>query len=307
MRYRLNDIEAFLLVMETGSFTAAAMRLDLSKSVISKRISDLETALSTQLLHRSRRGVVPTERGQQFYQRARELVLQLDDAAASTVEEDGNLCGQVRIAAPMSFGKKYLGPMLYQLMKQHPNLDLIIDLDDRMVDVDGGGYDLAIRITQSLKDMSLVARKLAMSRRVVCCSPDYARRNGLPSSLDDLARHRCIGYANVHSGQLWQFLGSDPEGRINSAVLKSSVVFNNGEVMCDATVEGIGISLLPLFIAVDALREGKLINALPNETPVPDTIFALYPSRRFQSRKVRAVIAYLQEQFACPLPWENVP
>lgn len=306
MRYRLNDIEAFLLVMETGSFTAAALRLDLSKSAISKRINDLEQALGTQLLHRSTRGVVATDRGQAFYQKARELVLQLDDAATSTIEEEGNLCGQVRIAAPMTFGRKYLGPMLFELMQQHPNLDLIIDLDDRMVDVDGGGYDLAIRITQPLKDMSLIARKLAVSRRVVCCSPDYAVRHGLPKSLDDLAAHRCIGYAYVHSGQLWQFEPAGQDNRIRTAVVKSTLVFNNGEVMCDAAIAGLGICLLPLFIAAEALRDGRLIEALP-DTPIPDTIYALYPGRRFQSHKVRVVLDYLRNQFSRPLPWEILP
>ncbi|MDN0082554.1 LysR family transcriptional regulator [Crenobacter sp. SG2305] len=306
MRYRLDDIEAFLLVVETGSFTAAALRLDLSKSAISKRINDLEQALGTQLLHRSTRGVVVTDRGQLFYLKARELVLQLDDAATSTIEEEGNLCGQVRIAAPMTFGRKYLGPMLFELMQQHPNLDLIIDLDDRMVDVDGGGYDLAIRITQPLKDMSLIARRLAVSRRIVCCSPDYAMRHGLPKSLDELAAHRCIGYAYVHSGQLWQFEPVGQDSRIRTAVVKSTLVFNNGEVMCDAAIAGLGICLLPLFIAAEALRDGRLIEALP-DPPIPDTIYALYPSRRFQSHKVRAVLDYLRNQFSRPLPWEIMP
>ncbi|KAB8061215.1 LysR family transcriptional regulator [Janthinobacterium sp. FT14W] len=307
MRYRLNDIEAFLLVIETGSFTAAALRLNISKSAISKRIGDLEQALGTQLLHRSTRGAVASDRGQQFYLRARDLVLQLEDAASSTVEDEGNLCGQVRIAAPMTFGRKYLAPMLFGLMQQHPNLNLVIDLDDQKVDVEGGGYDLALRITHSLKDMSLVARKLGLSRRVVVCSPDYAARHGTPRTLDELADHRCIGYAYVHSGQLWQFEPASKDSPARTALVTASQVFNNGEVMCDATIAGLGICLLPRFIAADALRDGRLVEVVLPHTPLPDSIYVLYPSRRFQSRKVRAVIDFLRFQFSLPLPWENQP
>jgi len=304
MRYRLNDIEAFLLVIETGSITAAALRLDISKSAVSKRINDLEQALGAQLLHRSTRGVAATDRGQLFYQRARDLVLQLDDAATSAIEDEDNLCGQVRIAAPMTFGRKYLGPMLFGLMQQHPRLDLVVDLDDRKVDVEGGGYDLAIRITQPLKDMSLVARKLGLSRRVVVCSPDYATRHGMPQSLEQLAAHRCIGYAYVHSGQLWQFEAAAPEQPPRTALVTSTLVFNNGEVMCDAAIAGLGVCLLPRFIAADALRDGRLLEVALPDTPLPDIIYALYPGRRFQSRKVRAVLDYLRLQFERPLPWE---
>jgi len=304
MRYRLNDIEAFLLVIETGSITAAALRLDISKSAVSKRINDLEQALGAQLLHRSTRGVAATDRGQLFYQRARDLVLQLDDAATSAIEDEDNLCGQVRIAAPMTFGRKYLGPMLFGLMQQHPRLDLVVDLDDRKVDVEGGGYDLAIRITQPLKDMSLVARKLGLSRRAVVCSPDYAARHGMPQSLEQLAAHRCIGYAYVHSGQLWQFEATAPEQPPRTALVTSTLVFNNGEVMCDAAIAGLGVCLLPRFIAADALRDGRLLEVALPDTPLPDTIYALYPGRRFQSRKVRAVLDYLRLQFERPLPWE---
>lgn len=290
--------------METGSFTAAGLRLDLSKSVISKRINDLERALGTQLLHRSTRGVMATDRGQLFYQKARDLLLQLEDAASATAEGNGALCGQVRISAPMTFGRKYLGPMLFGLMQQHPSLDLVIDLDDKRVDVDAGGYDLALRITQPLDDMSLIARKLAVSRRVVCCSPDYAQRYGLPASIDELAHHRCIGYAYLHSGQLWQFEPGNDDGDIRTALVSSTMVFNNRELMCDAAIAGLGICLLPHYIAADALRDGRLVQALP-DTPTSDTIYALYPGHRFQSRKVRVVLDYLRDQFSQPLPWEN--
>lgn len=304
MRYRLNDIEAFLLVLETGSISAAALRLGLAKSVVSKRITELEAALDAQLLHRSTRGITPTDRGEEFYRRAREFMCQLDGAVEAMAENDDQLTGQIHIAAPMSFGTMYLGPMLFDLTNRHPKLEISIELDDRKIDIEAAGFDLAIRITQ-LKDIALIARKLAVSRRVVCCSPGYAGKHGLPQSLDDLADHRCIGYTYVHSGQLWQFEAKHPSAEVRSVVVRSQLVFNNGEAMRDAAAAGMGICLIPLFIAADALKDGRLINALPDETPTPDTIYALYPRQRQQSAKTRAVVEHLSKCLAGTPPWEK--
>lgn len=292
------------MVMETTSVSAAALRLGLSKSVISKRLTDLEKVLGTQLLRRSTRGVIPTDKGHSFYQRAREVMQQLDTAAESAADDHTELVGQVRIAAPMSFGNMYLGPVLFEFASKHPRLNMVIDLDDRRIDIDTGGFDLAIRVTQ-LKDSAMVARKLALSRRIVVCSPGYAAAHGLPKSLDDLANHRCIGYAHVHSGQLWQFEPKRKSGKVRSVVTRSAMVLNNGEAMRDAAVAGIGMCMIPLFIAAPALRQGKLINALPSERPTTDFIYAIYPKASVQSRKVRMIVDHLRGYLSGPLPWEQ--
>jgi DNA-binding transcriptional LysR family regulator len=304
MRFRLDDIEAFLLVMETSSVSGAALRLGLSKSVISKRLTDLERTLGVQLLRRSTRGVIPTEKGHSFYQQARDFMQQLDTAAESTADTNTELTGQVRIAAPMSFGNMYLSSVLFEFASRHPGLNLELELDDRKVDIEAGGFDLAIRVTQ-LKDSSLIARKLALSRRVVICSPAYAAEHGLPKSLDDVANHRCIGYAHVHSGQLWQFEPKRRSGKVRSVVTRSAMVLNNGEAMRDAAIAGIGMCMVPLFIAAPALRDGRLINALPNERPTSDFIYAVYPKTAVQSRKVRMIVDYLRDYLSGPLPWEQ--
>ena len=304
MRFKLDDIEAFIAVMETGSFSAAGLRLDLSKSVISKRVSDLETVLGVRLLNRSTRGAHLTEVGQEFYQRARDIMQQLKDAVESATEDKGRLCGQLRIAAPMSFGTMHLGNLLYRFLQDHPELELLLSLDDRKTDIEASGVDLGIRITQ-MKDSTLIARKLGMSHRIVCCSPGYAEAYGLPHGIDGLAGHRCIGYSNVYSGQLWQFEPVAGSGQPRAIPVKASLIFNNGECMRDAAIAGLGLTLLPLFIVADALREGRLINAMPGDTPTPDTIYAMYPRRRYQPRKVRAVVEYLEASFARRLPWES--
>jgi DNA-binding transcriptional LysR family regulator len=303
MHYRLDDILAFLQVMETGSISTAAQRMGLSKSVVSKRISDLEAVLKVELLHRSTRGVVPTDKGAAFYQRACSIVRQLDQAAEELMEQD-ELCGSLRIAAPMTFGTTYLGPVLFSFISDYPRLGLVLDLDDRSIDLPGEGYDLGIRIGR-LHDSSLVARKLAVSRRVVCCSPAYAQRAGLPATIQELANHECIGYVNASPGQIWQF---EPKGSGNiphSLIVRSRIVTNNGESMRDAAIAGLGICVLPVFIVAKALASGQLINALPTASPVADTVYAIYPRNRHLPKKVRAVIDCLIAAFEGEPPWER--
>jgi DNA-binding transcriptional LysR family regulator len=303
MQIRLDDILAFLQATETGSISAAAQRMGLSKSVVSKRITDLEVVLKVELLHRSTRGVAPTDKGAAFYQRARSIVQQLDQAAEELIE-DGELCGSLRIAAPMTFGTLYLGPILFAFLNRHPRLELALDLDDRITDLPGEGYDLGIRIGR-LHDSALAARKLAVSRRVVCCSPAYAQRAGLPATIEELAGHACLGYTNVSPSQIWQFESVKPGGTPHSLTVRSRIVSNNGESMRDAAIAGLGISILPVFIVAKALANGQLINALPDAYPIADTIHAVYPRNRHLPAKVRAVIDHLVTVFEGEPPWER--
>lgn len=304
MPYRFDDIFAFLQTMETGSISAAAQRMGLSKSVISKRISDLEALLKVELLHRSTRGVIPTENGAAFYQRARAIMQQLDQAAEALIEQDGKLCGLLRIAAPMTFGTTYLGPILFSFISRYPQLKLALELDDRITDLSGEGYDLGIRIGR-LTDSSHIARKLAVSRRVVCCSPAYAESAGLPATIDELTNHACIGYANVSPSQIWQFEPKEPGGAPILLSVRSRIVTNNGESMRDAAIAGLGITILPIFIVAKALANGQLINVLPHAHPVADTIYAVYPRNRHLPKKVRAVIDHLVAAFSGNPPWER--
>ncbi len=303
MQYRLNDILAFIQVIEAGSISTAAQRMGLSKSVVSKRITDLEGVLKVELLHRSTRGVIPTDKGITFYQRARSVMQQLDQAAAELIEQDGELWGSLRIAAPMTFGTMYLGPILFSFISRYPQLRLALDLDDRITDLLGKGYNLGIRIGR-LRDSSLVARKLAVSRRVICCSPEYAQRAGLPATIEELAGHACIGYANVSPSQIWQFEPVEPGGAPRSLIVRSRIVTNNGESMRDAAIAGLGISILPVFIVAKALASGQLINALPDTCPVADMIYAVYPRNQHLPKKVRAVIDHLVAIFEGNPPWE---
>jgi DNA-binding transcriptional LysR family regulator len=303
MKSHFDDVLTFIQVVEAGGITAAAARLNLSKSVVSKRIGDLESGLGAELFRRSTRRVVPTDRGAAFYEKMRALVAEFDNAVEEASLRTGALQGRLRITAPMSFGTAHLGPVLAAFARRHPELELAVDLDDRIVDLVGDGYDMAIRIGR-LQASSLVARKLCPSRRIVCCSPDYAREKGLPASVAELSAHPCIDYAHVQTGRLWQFAPSTPGGQPRTVMARSRITANNGEIMRDMALAGLGLAVLPLFIVHEQLRQGTLINALAAAVPLADTIYAVYPPTRHVSRRVRALIDHLVAALGDTPPWE---
>jgi DNA-binding transcriptional LysR family regulator len=291
MRYKLEDILTFLTVIEAGGLTAAARRLGVAKSVASKRISDLEGGLGATLLRRSARGVVATDAGAAFYGRARGILAELDDAASSAAGT-GELSGLIRVAGPLSFGTLHLAPVLVDFLARHPRVELALHLNDRVVDIIHEGYDLAVRIGR-LKDSSLVAKKLAECKRVLCCSPAYARHAGLPSTLDNLKDHACIGYANVPIGERWLFEAERRGGQQRSILVRPRLTVDNGEAIRDAAIAGMGLTVLPTFLVADALRAGKLLPVLQDTPVVSDGIFVVYPPDRYLSIKLRALIEHL--------------
>lgn len=303
MTHRYEDILAFLEVVKAGSFTAAAERLKLSKSVISDRVRGLEDALGVELLRRTTRRVTPTDRGREFFDSLSPLVQLLEQAVEQVSAADGPLTGHLRITAPMTFGTMHLSPVVASFAKLHPALEIALDLDDRVLDILDAGYDLAVRIGR-LEDSALRARKLCDVRRVVCCSPAYARRVGHPNSIAELAEHQCIDYANVHAGRLWRFEPRQPGGRMQAVETRSRLVANNGEVMRDMAVAGLGITILPLFIVAEQLRRKQLIRVLPDEVPLPDSLYAVYRPTRHMPRKLRDFIDHLVAAFTAA-PWSE--
>ncbi|MDX6749508.1 LysR family transcriptional regulator [Geminicoccaceae bacterium 1502E] len=304
MRWRFEDVTAFVEVVETGSITTAARRLNLSKSVVSKRVADLEAALGTTLFRRTTRSVVPTDHGLLLHERMRGLLRQLDQTVDELAEDTGRLRGRLRVAAPMSFGSLHLAPVLIAFAARHPEIELALDFDDRMVDLQREGYDLAVRIGR-LPPSSLIARRLCTSRRVVCCSPAYAARHGLPESVEALAGHCCIEYAHAPGSRLWQFEPDAPGGEPRSVIVRGRISVNNGETMCAAVEAGLGLAVLPLFIAADGLRRGSLVPVLEEIPPLADAVHAVWPPSRHLPPRVRALIAHLQQGFAGEPPWER--
>lgn len=302
MTQRYDDILAFLEVVKAGSFTAAATRLGVAKSVVSDRVRNLENSLRVELLRRTTRQVAPTERGRELFETLSPLADGIAQAVDDAAHADGPLLGRLRMTAPISFGVEYLTPVITQFALKHPQLEIALDFDDRAVDIIGAGYDLALRIGR-LGDLALMARKLCDSDRVVCCSPAYARKHGTPKTLADLAGHASIDYANAHASRLWRFEPEAAGGEPRVVETSSRLVVNNGEAMRDMAIAGLGIIVLPRFILARAIESGALIELLPQIRPLPDAIHAVYPPSRHMPRKLRAMIDHLAASFAGTPPW----
>jgi DNA-binding transcriptional LysR family regulator len=304
MNCRFDDILTFISVVEAGSVTAAATRLNVSKSVISKRISDLEAALQVELFHRSPGNVKPTGVARSFYERIVPLIRGMTEATDAVSQRNENLTGRLRVTAPISFGTNFLGPVIAEFARRYPELEIAVDYEDRCVNLTQGGYDVGIRMGD-LKESSLKARKLCDCARIVCCSPDYATNYGLPETLAELAQHRCLEYAYARATDVWQFDTESGSERPLSVMMRSRIIANNFEAMRDMAIGGLGLVLLPEFLAAGPLREGRLISTLPHAIPRPYTISAIYPYTHHVSSKVRRFIDHLVAAFSPPLPWHR--
>lgn len=296
---RIEGIEAFVATSEHGSISAAARQLRLSPSVVSERLAELERSLGARLLHRSTRKLALTEDGSTFLPRAARVIRDLADASADIAERRGTLSGPLRLAAPVTFGRLHLGPALYPFLKAHPDLQLTLDLDDRSIDVASSGHDAILR-HGPIDDNRLIIWKLAESRRVLTAAPAYLAAHGMPRTLDDLTAHRGIYYTNRGAGD-WRF--DTAEGPV-SVRARLSLGVNNGDMMRDAAIAGLGLAMLPGFIAGPAVKDGTLV-VLPLEAaPTPEFLFIAQAQGREPSAKLRRLIAHLRESFGDPPYWD---
>lgn len=302
MKLDLQEIETYLRVVELGGVSRAAEDLALSKSVISKRLSDLEQRLGSKLLHRSTRKVTPTDTGLAFYQQAKQALLELSEAAEAAAFNDSGLCGRLNMLAPMSFGTLWLAPLIAEFMRLHPQLEVSLYLEDRISDFEREGYDLCVRISR-IGDSALIARRLASSARILCASPEYLQYRGTPEHVEALREHDCIGYSNVASRQFWSFENDDEQGELANVAPRGRFSSNNGEVMRELVLAGQGLALLPSFLVHQHLKDGSLVEILPQARPKPYSIYAMYPRSRRASRKVVALCEFLQQRLLEP-PWE---
>lgn len=306
MNHTFDDIRAFLRVVDSGGIGATATRLGVSKSSLSARIRRLERSLHVELLHRSTRGVVLTDAGRRFHERMQDITVRMQEAIDEIASGEGNdrLTGNLRITAPMTFGTEYVDSFLFAFMAKHPALNVTLDLDDHCVDILAGGYDLGIRIGR-LSDSSLMARRIAASPRVLCCSPAYAAEHGTPANVAAIQDHPCICYGSASVAPYWQFRAeSGNNGELLHVVVRGRTHLNNGESMRDAAIAGLGLAILPLFIAGPALRAGQLQVVLPETPPTEDAIHAIYPPTRYVSQAVRVLIDSLVTHFE-QFPWSS--
>lgn len=296
---RALDLEIFVEVVEQGSFTQAAENLGVSKSFVSKQISSLEDHLGVRLLNRTTRKIAVTDAGSAFFERARQILDDIDEAERSVMQLNTAPRGVLRISAPMTFGLQYIAPLANQFMSANPELTIDLEFNDRQVDVLDEGFDLVIRIGQ-LADSSFVARRLAPMRSLVVASPDYLARRGTPTHPQDLGAHECMQYTYQTSPSTWRFEGQT--GEVVHVAVAGRLRANNGVAILDASRRGLGISVLPDFIAHDDIVSGNLVEILHQWSPGLRAIWALYPHNRHLSAKVRLFIDFLAEELN-PVPW----
>ena len=290
---QLEDMRIFVETVDAQSFTAAADRLGLSKQFVSKRIAALEKRLGARLLVRSTRQLRVTDLGLAYHERAQRILEEVDAAEQLITSQTAAPRGLLRLSAPMTFATLHLGAVIAAFMQRHPEVVVELELNDRMVDLIGEGYDMAVRIG-TLADSSLVARRIAAVQLITCASPDYLRRHGTPSAPGDLASHACLTYGHARRGE-WTFR---VEGRIRKVSVGGPMRANNGEMLRDAAVAGLGIVSLPDFIVAAALADGRLVPVLDACRPEGFNVYAVCPQHRQSSLLVRAFSDFLAERFS---------
>ena len=297
---RFEQMQAFAAVVDAGSFVRAAEHLQVSKTAVSRLVGDLEARLGVRLLHRTTRKLSLTVEGEAFHARCKDVLADVEEAEAEVTSRADEAVGLLRLNVPVSFGLLHLAPLWPAFMAQHPNVTLDVTLADRIVDLVEEGYDLAVRIAR-LPNSSLVSRKLASTRLMLCASPEYLRRHGTPAHPVEISRHAVFTYTLLAAGDHWNFEG--PEGPVGVPVtprLRS----NSGDTCCAAALQHQGIVLQPSFMVSSHLRSGALVEVMPGYRSMELGVYAVYASRKHLSPKVRVLIDFLAEALRVPA-WET--
>jgi len=303
-----DDVQSLLIfarVVEARSFTAGAARAGISKSVASSRIAALEERLGTRLLHRTTRRLTLTPDGLSLYEHAAQMANAADAAAATGAGVSAEPRGVLRVNAPVVFAQLYLVEPLAEYLARHPRVRVELLLADRMVDLVAEGIDVAIRISARLRDSSLVGRKLAEDRTLVCASPAYLARRGTPLTPGELIHHDCLRYSLLESADEWRFRDSTLEARSFSVPVEARFQTQSGSLLREAALAGMGLTVLPSFMVARDLAQGALVQVLAPYSFIRIAIQALYAPTRTLPGNVRAFVDLLSQRFRVP-PW-SVP
>lgn len=298
---KLVAMRTFRRVVELGGFAAAARDLGLSNAAVSKHVAELEAHLGATLLTRTTRRLSVTEAGRGYYDRCARILDDVREADIAVRELQTAPRGLLRVNAPMSFGLKHLSPILPEFMARYPEVRVDLAMNDRVVDLIEEGFDVALRIRAELADSSLIARRLASVRRVLCASPAYLAKHGAPVAAEDLARHRCLVYSLSEAPNAWTL--RRPGGEVTVKV-EGWLTANSSLVLRDALLNGGGVALVPTFLIGSDLDDGRLTRILGDHEAAGRTLFAVYPPGRHLSPKVRAFVDFLAERFAPIPPWD---
>ena len=298
---RLTAMQVFAQVVETGSFAGAAERLNLSTSAASRHVADLEAHLHARLLNRTTRRVSLTETGRAYYERCVQLLGELQEAEQEAARAAVVPRGTIKLTTSAVFGTRHVAPAIAAFLAEHAEVRFDVSLSERVVDLVEEGFDLAIRIGAA-GGQNLVARKLGETRLVPCAAPAYLAARGAPRTPEDLAGHNCFTYEYVTQRGVWRF--RDPSGKVRPVRVSGNLHSNSGDFVAEAAVRGAGIAFEPAFIVGPEVRAGRLVPLLQEFTPEPLPIYAVYPSRKHLSAKVRLFVDFLVATYAGTRDWD---
>ena len=293
-------MRVFTSVVEAESFAGAAEKLDLSRGMATRYVAQLETHLGVRLLNRTTRRLSLTEAGSDYFQRATQVLAMIDEAETSAAQNASVPRGTLRVTSSVIFGARHLGAAVSDFLQRHPQMQVDLSLNERLVDLVDEGFDLAIRVGARV-DPGLIARRITPVRVLACASPAYLKTHGTPKQPEDLAAHNCLVYAHtVHQGG-WHF---KREGEERTVPVSGSLRGNNGGALVGAAVEGLGVIFEPSFLVYEALRDGTLVQLLPEWESEKLWVYAVYPNRKFLAPKVRSFIDFLVERFGPEPYWD---
>lgn len=298
---KLDAMRALVKVVSSGSYAEAARRLGLTRSAVSKGVMELEQALGARLLDRTTRRVTPTEAGLAYYERCVSILSQIEETEAQVSRLHDEPKGILKVNAPMSFGMLYLGKAISDFMNRYGDLKVELLLTDRFIDPLEEGADVTLRIGTPA-DSSLVARRIAPARIVIVASPAYIEKHGMPQTPAELVDHKCLSYGHTTSMQRWHLT---EKGQPISVAIGACLSSNNGDVLRDAAVQGIGIANLPTFIVGQDIAAGRLKLVLADNRPSDLTIHALYAPNRYLAAKTRVFIDFLVDRFGKSPSWDD--
>lgn len=298
---RFEQLEAFVEVVDQKSFSVAGEKMGVAKSVLSRRVSELEKRLVVKLLNRTTRKLSLTGAGEQLYQQASLLISGLLEAEQKVSDEQFTLSGQLKIAAPLSFGYRHLSSAISSFVQQHPDIDISLDLNDHETDPVSEGYDMTIRIGE-LHDSTLIARKLGTIRFVTVASDAYLQSHGEPEHPSELVNHEGLLYSNVSARQQWQFF--DQQQPIVS-IPHTRLSANNGDFLSKTAINGLGIVNSPTFLVDEYIRDGELRIILKDYQPKDMGLYALFAPGRLIPRRARLLVEFLQKQYGDLPDWDK--
>jgi DNA-binding transcriptional LysR family regulator len=296
----VGEMAVFVRVVRDGSFSAAARQLGLTPSAVSKRLSRLEDRLGARLLNRTTRSLGLTEVGEAFHERCLRILADVEEAEGAVTKLHAAPRGTLRVSASIAFGQRQIVPLIPEFLGRYTDLRVELTMTDRLIDLVDEGVDVAVRVS-SPPDSSMIARKLAPERRIVCAAPSYLERFGAPRTPDDLADHNCLTYSTLSADE-WHFSGVR---RARAVAAQGNFAANGGEAMREVALAGLGLVRLAAFLIGPDIRAGRLKPLLEKfERPQDSAIYAVYPHRQHLSPKVRAFVDFLVEKMTPVPPWE---